>query len=86
MYSGLRTGASLVFDLDGTLRSAFDRRVGWLEDQVSSTPTRRDCKHEANLQPRGVARGKQRDDYEGRHDPGESVADKSYLPFFVQLL
>lgn len=33
----MRTGASFVFDLDGTLRSAFDEWVlGQLEDQVSS--------------------------------------------------
>lgn len=34
---GMRTGASLVFDLDITWRLAFDRHgIGVLEDQVSS--------------------------------------------------
>lgn len=40
MYSGLRTGASFVFDLMSQSRSAFDDRVGLLKDQVSSAPTR----------------------------------------------
>lgn len=53
MYSDLRTGASFVFDLDVTSRSAFDKWVvGQLEDQVSSrSPQGEMRKQRAQLKP-----------------------------------
>jgi hypothetical protein len=53
MYSGLRTGASFVFDLDVTSRSAFDKWVvGQLEDQVSSRSPKGEMREQrAQLEP-----------------------------------
>jgi hypothetical protein len=84
----VRTGASLVLDLDVTLRSAFAKwGAGQLDDQLSSKSRSREMRKQCvRLKHRdAVLESSAAPTGEDKPDSGKSVDGRSNLPFFVQL-